>query len=75
MTRFLKRCFLILFEIAESQLMAGLPNRLSAQNLFDSEVISSLLGHCESWIGLNETSIKTLSKCNHAEGPGSPMLT
>ena len=53
-------------KIAENPLMAVLPNKLCARNLFESEVISSPLGNSESWIKLNDTRIKTLQDFQNA---------
>ena len=40
--------------------MGGTGNSIAAINLFEAQIIPSLLHNCESWIGLNQTHISDL---------------
>ena len=46
--------------ISESPIMGGIGKSTTAFNLFEIEIIPSLLHNCESWIGIKESHIKDL---------------
>ena len=49
-----------IIKICESPVMGGTGNSIAAINLFEAQIIPSLLHNCESWIGLNQTHISDL---------------
>ena len=49
-----------IIKICESPVMGGTGNSIAAINLFEAQIIPSLLNNCESWIGINQTHLSDL---------------